>query len=268
MKRLLKELSSTLYQYILNSDKREYYRLYDKYRKNERYKLVEDVRFLDYIFTVPDPVSFIFQYKEIFVDKIYIFNTDRKQPVIYDCGSNVGTSIVYFRKLYKNAHIVGFEADKNIANICRSNLKNNNAENVEIIDKAVWINNDNIEFNEHGADGGSIHGSGNKKIVESIRLKEYLDNEPYIDFLKIDIEGAEYEVLLDCKDSLNNIENIFIEYHSWVNDSQKLSSILNILETNGFRYYLESLTKKDSPFLSKTTKSTMDLQVNIFGYRI
>ena len=74
MKRLLKELSSTLYQYILNSDKREYYRLYDKYRKNERYKLVEDVRFLDYIFTVPDPVSFIFQYKEIFVDKIYIFN--------------------------------------------------------------------------------------------------------------------------------------------------------------------------------------------------
>ena len=36
MKRLLKELSSTLYQYILNSDKREYYRLYDKYRKNER----------------------------------------------------------------------------------------------------------------------------------------------------------------------------------------------------------------------------------------
>ena len=47
--------------------------------------------------------------------------------------------------------------------------------------------------------------------------------------LKIDIEGAEFEVLDDCKNHLNNIENIFIEYHS---SNKKPQQLHDILENN------------------------------------
>ena len=44
---------------------------------------------------------------------------------------------------------------------------------------------------------GAIN-EGNKKTVPCVRLRDLLNEE--IDFLKIDIEGAEYEVLKDCAD--------------------------------------------------------------------
>jgi len=40
--------------------------------------------------------------------------------------------------------------------------------------------------------------------------------------LKIDIEGAEYDVLKDCEDSLENVKNIFVEYHSKKTDSDTI----------------------------------------------
>jgi len=105
--------------------------------------------------------------------------------------------------------------------------------------------------------------SNNKTQIESIRLKDLLEKEEKIDLLKIDIEGAEYDVLLDCKDNLDNIDNLFVEYHSWNNRSQKLSKILKVLEENKFRYYIESVSKRKKPFINKDRDKNMDLQLNI-----
>jgi uncharacterized protein YfeS len=40
---------------------------------------------------VPDALSFIWQFKEIFVEEYYRFEAKSESPVIYDCGANVGT---------------------------------------------------------------------------------------------------------------------------------------------------------------------------------
>ncbi len=85
--------------------------------------------------------------------------------------------------------------------------------------------------------------------------------------LKIDIEGAEYEVLKDCQDSLDSVKNIFVEYHSWNSDNQKLSEILSIFERNNFRYYIEGLTHRKHPFINRGEDKNMDLQINIFGVK-
>lgn len=140
-------------------------------------------------------------------------------------------------------------------------------DNVEVINSAVWIDNNGIEFSREGADGVSIYGDTNKIKMESIRLKKYLEKEEKIDMLKIDIEGAEYEVLKDYQNSLENVENLFVEYHSLNNSNQKLSEILEIFEKNGFRYYIGSLTKRKNSFVNKGKNKKMDLQLNIFGVR-
>ena len=134
-------------------------------------------------------------------------------------------------------------------------MAKNNVKNIEVIDKAVWINNDSIEISLEGADGASIYSKSNVSKVSSVRLKELIEKENKIDMLKMDIEGAEYEVLLDCRDSLSNVENIFIEYHSFANSNQNLSEILSILEKNNFRYFIKPVNDRVSPFVNRTNKS-------------
>jgi len=268
MLKLLKDILKPVYLYLSNKKIRELYRLYDKYGRFKRYVEVENLRFLNYVFVVPDVPSFIWQFKEIFVDEIYKFKSNSYNPIIYDCGANVGVSVAYFKELYPNAIIKAFEADPYIGNILEKNLEKNGLyKNVEIIKKAVWINNDKLEFSKEGADGGSIYGDRNKTIVNAIRLKELIEKEKKIDMLKIDIEGAEYEVLKDCSNVLNKVDNLFVEYHSWSKNPQRLSEILSILEKNNFRYYIESLTKRKHPFISGNKNCNMDLQLNIFGVR-
>lgn len=217
----------------------------------------------------PDSLSFIWQYKEIFADESYKFQTDSSNPVIYDCGANIGISCLYFSSNYLNSKIKAFEADPNIVKILNENLSKNNISNVEVIGKAVWINNDGVEISLEGSDGASIYSNTNLIKVSSIRLKDMIEKESKIDVLKMDIEGAEYEVLKDCKNSLSSVENMFIEYHSFTNSNQNLSEILSILEKNNFRYFIKPVNDRKIPFINRTNKSTpaMDLQLNIYAYK-
>lgn len=268
MKYLLKNMIRPLYHYIKNKNVRELHRLYDKYGAYKRLEKVNNVKFLKFTFDIPDLPSFIWQFKEIFVDEIYKFDTKEEQPTIYDCGANIGMSCLYFKQLFPNAKIKAFEADPMIVDILKSNLAKNSINDIEIINKAVWKDYNGIEFGSEGADGGSIYANGKKIKIESIRLKDYLEHENFIDLLKLDIEGAEYEVLKDCANSLSNVRNIFVEYHSWNNSPQKLSEILEILELNSFRYYLENISIRKNPFINFAKDQNMDLQLNIFGVKV
>jgi len=267
MKCLIKNMLKPLYHYLKNKNEREFQRLCSKWGGYKRFERVNNVKFLKYSFDVPDLPSFIWQFKEIFVDEIYKFNSKNEEPIIYDCGANIGMSCLYFKILYPKARIKAFEADPIITDVLKLNLARNGINDVEIINKAVWIDYNGVEFGRDGADGGSIYLMSNKIKVDSIRLKDFLDDELEIDFLKIDIEGAEYEVLKDCADSLSKVRNIFVEYHSWYNKPQKLSEILRILEANNFRYYIENISKRKHPFISHTKQQNMDLQLNIFGVK-
>ncbi|WP_181881509.1 FkbM family methyltransferase [Helicobacter sp. MIT 99-5507] len=234
-----------------------------------RYKEKKNIKFRDLIFDIPDSLSFIYQIKEIFGDEIYKFKSKNKEPLIIDCGANVGVSVLYFKKLYENCKIYAFEADKKIFQYLEQNIKNNNANNIELHNKAIWIDDNGIYFASDGADGGHIElDSKNTQKIDSVALKNILLKHSYIDFLKIDIEGAENEVLLDCKDSLNNIQNIFIEYHQRHDKPQNLGEIINILDKANFRIYLENITKYKSPFLIESKTCEFELQINIFGRKI
>jgi hypothetical protein len=75
-------------------------------------------------------------------------------------------------------------------------------------------------------------------------------------------------VLVEAEPYLKNVKNIFIEYHSFVDKPQTLSQILDILERNEFRYYIEHIgVKSKHPFVSITNYVGFDNQLNIFGYR-
>jgi FkbM family methyltransferase len=204
---------------------------------------------------------------ELFIDQTYRFNSEKNDPRIIDCGANIGLSVIYFKSIFLKAKIIAFEPDPNIFKILSDNLKNFDINDVEIINKAVWNKNGDVSFNASGGVGGRIDDEVEvSKETPAIRLKDLLNEK--IDFLKIDIEGAEYEVVRDCADYLSNVENIFIEYHSMLRNEQKLDEILLILKRAGFKYYIKEAWN-NQPFPYTNARGNLfDLQLNIFGYRI
>lgn len=255
-----------------------------EYRNNKRFRTFLKLQFVTankkryepctvsfdgYIFEIPDILSFLWQYKEIFVDRSYEFNSSGKSKIILDCGANVGLSALFFSIHYPASEIIAFEADPEIAKYLNGNLQRNNISNVKVISKAVWISNDNLEFSADGADGGSVHSpSANKIKVQSVRLKDVIDSYQSVDMLKVDIEGTEREVMNDCKDVLNKVENIFVEYHDFTNDKQYLSQLISILESNSFRYYISGAQGRKLPMQPDSKTNVMDLQLNIFAHKV
>ena len=232
MQLFLEILFKELYRSLTEKNYRQFLSLVLRFSGTSRY-VQKNIKFLNYTFTVPDTLSFIWQFKEIFTDGSYLFKTDSAQPLIYDCGANIGTSVLYFKRMFPKARVKAFEADPKILKILERNISSNKITNIETIGKAVWINNGGVEFSLEGADGSSIFGKKNKVKISSIRLKDFLDNEDKIDLLKMDIEGAEVEVIRDCNSSLKKAQHIFIEYHSFANDEQKLNELLQTLSHNG-----------------------------------
>jgi hypothetical protein len=136
-----------------------------------------------------------------------------------------------------------------------------------VFDKAVWIDANGVNFASEGADGGSIHGAWPKQRVESVRLRDMIAAEKRVDFLKLDIEGSEFEVLTDCQDVLGRVACLFVECHGWRDQPQSLHEILGILSRSGFRYYLENNWPRTDPYGDGGGNATMDLQVNVWARR-
>lgn len=217
--------------------------------------------------TYADAPSFVFMFEEIFKKEIYKFNSTHQTPYIIDAGANIGLSTIYFKHIYPNSEIVCFEPDKRIHNILCNNINSFKFENVKIFCNALWNDEVVLNFNSEGADAGRISDfDKNQNMVSAIKLRSFLNKK--VDFLKIDIEGAEIIVLEDCKDLLINVERLFVEYHSFVNVPQSLDSLLNILFNAGFRYYIQSnSSSKNSPFLHVNEYLGMDLQLNIYAVK-
>lgn len=217
---------------------------------------------------VPDSASFLWTYSDIFEKGIYRFEADNSKPRIIDGGANIGLSVIYFKQLYPESSIVAFEPDEKIYSCLKNNISNRNLRNVEVVRKALWDAEMILEFDTEGSDAGRVNtaeGSQEVVTVPATRLRNYLE-EP-VDLLKLDIEGAETRVIKDCEDLLKNVKKLFVEYHSFYDEAQSLSSLLNVLTGTGFRLHICSVNCSRQPLYSVDTYNGMDMQLNIFAFR-
>ena len=266
---LLKYLLKEPYHAFKSKAAREFLRLLWQHGDAPRH-VQKEVGFDKYKLQVPDCLSFVWQYKEIFVDKFYAFNAATASPVIFDCGANVGMSVAFFKDQHPNARVVAFEADPKVGEILRQNVARNDLQNVEIINKAVWVDDQGVMFGSEAADSSSIFSTQTQHRVPSIRLRDWLLREERIDFLKIDIEGAEVSVLPDCHDALAHVQYIFVEFHAYIGHPQALAQVMEVLQNAGFRYYIDTGQHRTAPFINHRYRQNdvMDLQLNIYGYRL
>ena len=78
----------------------------------------------------------------------------------------------------------------------------------------------------------SFYGDGPEIESNTVSLDDILDRIQKVSLLKIDAEGAEYEIIMNSK-KLNKIKNIIGEYHDNYTD-KKSKDLFKFLEQNNF----------------------------------
>lgn len=240
----------------------------EKVLKHQEDKQVKKVKIGNLVIWYKRPYELLNTYKELYEKGLYKFSSSTTSPIIIDCGSNIGLSVLYYKQLYPFSSIVAFEPDEQNFLLLQKNVASNNLSEVQLHQAAVWIHNGTISFEGRESEASHISDGDTSHQVASLRLKDVLEQHDQIDFLKIDIEGAEWPVLVDCKESLQHVAHLFLEYHGKVDDTNKLTELLDIVKQNGFKVYIRNAADNlEHPFEERTTATIYDVQLNLFCYR-
>jgi FkbM family methyltransferase len=219
-----------------------------------------------------DGPSFVSQYREIFVSEIYAFPSPTDSPVIVDGGANTGMATIWWLARWPDARIVAFEPDPQIFAMLAHNVRHQQTDRLELRRAALSTGALGATFLPDGADGGRLVGRGESGAdaleVPSQSLAELLRALEHVDLLKLDIEGAETDVLQEAAAELHRVGALFVEYHSFAGGVQSLPELLTLLRDAGFRLYVESPVTAVRPLHGVDPVHGIDLQLNIWGYRL
>jgi FkbM family methyltransferase len=194
-----------------------------------------------------------FLFGEIFLRDEYFFITKKKNPVILDCGANIGVATLYFKWIYPGSKIYSFEPDKETFSLLEKNIKQNSLSDVSCFNSALSDRNGKLDFfidkKNSGLLGMSTKAERHYKdrvVVDSIKLSHFLKTklkEKEVDFLKMDVEGEEIKVIKDLvkNNMLKKIKEGVIEYHhKFVNHRSELGAFLSMFEKQGFEYQIST----------------------------
>jgi FkbM family methyltransferase len=203
------------------------------------------VRLLDLDLQFADALSTVPQWDDIFVRESLAFTPQRPSPRILDCGANIGLATLWFKRRFAEARITAFEADPTVAAVLRRNLDVNHIKGVDVVEAALWSSAGPVAFHADGADSGAVDdvsdGAPGPRIeVPAVRLRDWVSGER-IDLLKLDVEGAELEVLRDCADVFDHVRAILVEVHDFTPAMRRLPHCLDLLQRAGFHYTLADL---------------------------
>ncbi len=239
---------------------------YTKYLKHVSADKIHTYKLFGYPTFFSDGPGFLHGLHEVFMERIYKQELPANAFII-DCGAHIGLSVIFLKSICPDARIIAFEPDDKNYLLLTKNVSSHKLNNVETRQEAVWIEDTDLQFIQEGNMGSRIGlSSADSKTVKAIRLKNFLNQK--IDFLKLDIEGAEYCVIKDIAENLHQVDNLFIEYHGMFSQNNELLEILEIVRKAGYQFYIkEAAISYDEPFFRKQRRADYDVQLNIFCFR-
>lgn len=157
-----------------------------------------------------------------------------KPTLIIDCGANIGLTTIQFSIAFPNSKIISIEPDEKNFKMLRDNTRGNL--NITTINKAIWSGVTSLKIDRSFRDGQEWsvrtikESSLANNTVQTITILKLLEESKCskIDFLKIDIEGAEAELFNNESnyEFLNYTNCIAIEIHDECVDRNKIYTIL------------------------------------------
>jgi len=138
------------------------------------------------------------------------------KPLIVDAGANVGYSALYFATLFPSACIVAIEPDPNSFKILSDHTRPKS--NIMPVHAALWSHDRGLRLQSSNNDSWSTQ-VGEGTGTPSKRLDVLITSIPNarVLIIKLDIEGAEREVIESCPEVFAETKCIMVEPHDFMN---------------------------------------------------
>jgi FkbM family methyltransferase len=183
-------------------------------------KVISNLHFKNGVnFEIKDGLSAAHTFREIFLRGDYNIPMLKEAKQIVDIGANIGL-FSYYAILHSNGFVHAFEADPDVYGLLVKNLRAASPALSCTIHAAVSGSSRPVAFYVSPVSGWSslypVLGArdGLKVAVPGVRLTDYLQSNGIkrVDVLKIDVEGAEYGILLEDPGLLSfDIRSLVIE---------------------------------------------------------
>jgi FkbM family methyltransferase len=179
-------------------------------------------------------------YKEIIYKDDYRLRSDPlpRGAVVVDIGANLGMFSLHVAADHGAARVYAFEPFPESYALLKRNAEHNHLDAIVPIPLAIAGESGTRELHMQGRHGvHSLYGTSGEAVrIECITLADAFArwNIQRCDFLKLDCEGAEYEILLSAPaDVYARIHRIALEYHDWITDHHH-DELVRRLTAEGF----------------------------------
>jgi len=180
--------------------------------------------------------------REVYSDKIYHRYIEylKKGGIVIDIGANIGAFSVLSARCNKGVRVYSYEPFEENYHLLKENAITNGIEKqIHTFNQAVGnAKEERVIFADRVDSMSSLYGKvGKEMLIKVVSLKDvFVDNNiQTCDFLKVDCEGAEYEIFYSApKYIFDRIETISIEFHEKFGTG-KGKELKEFLEKQAFR---------------------------------
>jgi FkbM family methyltransferase len=161
-------------------------------------------------------------YKEIFIDHQHVVDLFPPPRNIIDGGGNIGLSAVDFALRYPFARVISIEPESGNFEMLKKNTRL--FANVFPLQAALWNQETELALLDPGCGAWGFRTSANVldgeriQTVPALTIREIIAQFKIevIDILKLDIEGAEREVLASSSDWIHKVRLLIVELHEGI----------------------------------------------------
>ncbi|PKN76340.1 MAG: hypothetical protein CVU52_05175 [Deltaproteobacteria bacterium HGW-Deltaproteobacteria-10] len=194
------------------------------------------------------PVRLVQTFKEIFMDECYLAGLERnisQGATVIDIGANAGYFSLFAAAKFPHSRIFSYEpVPVNYAQLQR-NCDLNSSVHIKSYPQAVAGQNGEINLSFDTSDSFTTSATmfasanaGEKSLkVPCVSLQEVMERNGITkcDLLKMDCEGAEYDILYNCPvEYLQRIDQFAMEVHRGEKESQNIDALEAFFRKLGF----------------------------------
>jgi FkbM family methyltransferase len=151
-------------------------------------------------------------FRHVFVLRQLEFRDVVDPTVIVDAGANVGITSIFFTKRFPRAKVIAIEPEP--ANFVMLERNVAGLGNVVAIQAALWWKREPLAIEDPGlGDWGFQVSPAMDGTVPVITMEDLIRTEGRIDVLKLDIEGAEFDLFAHSDEWIDSVDAIAIELH-------------------------------------------------------
>lgn len=197
----------------------------------------------------------------------------KESDTVIDIGAHIGCFTVYAADIAKKGKIYSYEPFPENYALLKENIKINELKNVKIFNLGISSKSEKRKLYLHKTDAGShsmFAVKNNYSLFNCIPLKDVFDNNKikFCNFLKIDCEGAEYEIILNTpKEYFDRVDKIVLEYHDYLFEEPNLTRLKRQLKKYGFKIKINPIRKNWGLLYAKKKYKTRNLLSYFFSLR-